>query len=351
MGSVKDLRIIKKPTEKEMGIGRFNFSDRYSVFDWGEMPDLIENKGAALCIMGAYCFEKLEKEGIRTHYLGLIQDGKLVKIADLKKPVNEMEINLVRVVRPKFSKGKYDYSIFTPRLRNFLIPLEIIYRNRLPESSSVFKRLKEGVRPEDLGLDHYPKPEEKLEKPLFDVSTKLEEGDRYMTWKEAQEISALSDEELLKVKDILGKTNDSITKISKKANLENVDGKIELAFDPKRELMLVDVLGTLDECRFTYNDIHISKEVARQFYRKTKWYESVENAKKEAKSKGLENWKSLCKERPPKLDPALKRIIENMYASVTNQCVGISLFDAPKLREVVEEYQDYLDKIERRIEK
>ncbi|MEM3746657.1 MAG: phosphoribosylaminoimidazolesuccinocarboxamide synthase, partial [Thermoproteota archaeon] len=61
MGSVKDLEVIEKPTRNRMGIGRFHFSDRYSVFDWGEMPDQIEGKGAALCLMGSYCFERLEE--------------------------------------------------------------------------------------------------------------------------------------------------------------------------------------------------------------------------------------------------------------------------------------------------
>ena len=56
-----------------MGIGRFHFSDRYSVFDWGEMPDHIEGKGAALCLMGAYCFEHLEEKGVKTHYRGLVE--------------------------------------------------------------------------------------------------------------------------------------------------------------------------------------------------------------------------------------------------------------------------------------
>ncbi len=32
MGSVKDLRILKMPSESEMGIGHFNFSDRYETF-------------------------------------------------------------------------------------------------------------------------------------------------------------------------------------------------------------------------------------------------------------------------------------------------------------------------------
>ena len=60
MGSVKDLEIIKKPDKDKHGIGRFHFSDRYSVFDYGEMPDMIENKGKALCMLSAYFFEILE---------------------------------------------------------------------------------------------------------------------------------------------------------------------------------------------------------------------------------------------------------------------------------------------------
>lgn len=39
MGSVKDLAVLKEPAGTETGTGRFIFSDRYSVFDWGEMPD------------------------------------------------------------------------------------------------------------------------------------------------------------------------------------------------------------------------------------------------------------------------------------------------------------------------
>ena len=57
MGSVKDLKIIEKATENKAGVGQFYYSDRYSVFDWGEMPDAIKDKGKALCMMGAFFFE------------------------------------------------------------------------------------------------------------------------------------------------------------------------------------------------------------------------------------------------------------------------------------------------------
>ena len=233
--------------------------------------------------------------------------------------------------------------MYTSTLKNCLIPLEIIYRNGLPEGSSVFKRLAQGkVTLKDLGLDHQPKPGETLANPIFDVSTKLEETDRYVTWTEAQKIAGLTDPELTEVKTVLLRADETITKAAANADLKNEDGKIELAFDDKRKLMLVDVLGTLDECRFTYEGVHVSKEVARQFYKKTNWYNDLEQAKKDAEAKGIQDWKSLCKSQPSKLDPKLKTIISQMYMAAANEMTNIRLFDAPKLAKVINAYKDFM---------
>lgn len=348
MGSVKDLEVIKQPTDGSMGIGRFHFSDRYSVFDWGEMPDQIAAKGAALCLMGAYCFEQLEKKGVKSHYRGLLgMNGKPVKIKELNQPSSIMEINLVNVIHPKVTVGRgrliHDYGMYTRDLRNCLIPLEIIYRNGLPQGSSVFKRLEQGkITLSDLGLDHYPTPGERLSKPIFDVSTKLEETDRYVTWQEAQEIACLSDLELEKIKAVLLSADEAITEMASKAGLRNEDGKIELAFDENRELMIVDVVGTLDECRFTYEGMHVSKEIARQFYKKTGWYADLEQAKKEAEAKGIMDWQALCCSQPPKLDTKLKAIISEMYMAAANEMTGHRLFNAPLLKQVIADYKSYM---------
>jgi len=348
MGSVKDLEIIRKPSETDMGVARFHFSDRYSVFDWGEMPDHIPNKGAALCIMGAYCFEKLEEKGIKTHYRGLIPpEGKPVTTKELETPVNVMEFHLVNVIQPEIRKEndklQYDYSVFTPALSNFLIPLEFIYRNSLPEGSSFFKRLKNGlIRPEDFGLDHYPIPGERLSKPIFDVSTKLEEKDRYVTWSEAQRIAGLRDQEVEQLRSLLSEINKVITEVAGKAALANEDGKVEFAFNPSREVIVVDVVGTLDECRFTFEGLHISKEIARQYYRRTGWYHDVENAKKEAAVKGVKDWRSLCHSQPPRLEPRLLAIISQMYMAVANAFVERKIFDVPPLVDIVVSYKEYL---------
>ncbi|MGB9676576.1 MAG: phosphoribosylaminoimidazolesuccinocarboxamide synthase [Candidatus Bathyarchaeales archaeon] len=345
MGSVKDLEIVKKPTRDAMGVGRFHFSDRYSIFDWGEMPDHIEGKGAALCLMGAYCFERLEEKGVKTHYRGLVdKSGRVVLFDELTVPTNVMEFNLVNVYKPKAyvesGKLKYDYSVFTPTLKNFLIPLEIIYRNGLPEGSSVFKRLEQGlVTLEELGLDHYPRAGERLAKPIFDVSTKLEQSDRYVSWKEAQIIAGLTDNEVEEIKRVLLLVDDMITEIASKAGLLNEDGKIELAFDPQRRLMVVDVVGTLDECRFTYEGLHVSKEIARIYYRQTEWAREVEEAKKKAKEKGVEDWKSLVETKPPKLEPKLRTLISQIYMAAANEFTGRKIFDVPKLLTLIREFK------------
>lgn len=348
MGSVKDLQIIQKPTENKMGIGEFHFSDRYSVFDWGEMPDRIEAKGAALCLAGAYCFEKLEQAGIKTHYKGLVTlKGERARFEDLRFPTDTMEVEIVNVLRPMEYRDagrlRYDYNSFTAKTRNYLIPLEIIYRNSLPEGSSVFKRLQQHtITIEELRLDHYPRPGEKLAKPIFDVSTKLEEKDRYLTWQQAKEIAGLTTPETEQVEDLLLRIDSIITNLANDAGLENEDGKIELAFNPERKLMVVDVVGTLDECRFTYKGNQVSKEIARQYYRKTKWYEDMGQAKKTADAKGIKDWKSLCKTQPPKLEKQFKRIIEEMYMAATNEITNHKFFDVHSLAQVVKEYQEYI---------
>lgn len=353
MGSVKDLKIIKEPTEDKMGVGQFVFSDRYSVFDWGEMPDKIPRKGEALCIQGAYFFEKLENQGIQTHYRGVVNQktGKVVQLEELEEPTNIMEIQVVRIVKPEYRDGKYDYSEVQREMENgnILIPLEVIYRNTLPPGSSVFRRLEKGeITPEDLGLDHYPEPGEKLEKPIVDVSTKYEKQDRYISWKEAKEITDLRDEEIKKIKELTMKANDIITKEVGQIGLSNEDGKFEFALSPANDIIFVDVSGTMDECRFSYNGIPVSKEILRKYYRKTKWYQHVVNAKDIAKKLGIGDWKICCSGWPRKAPKELISVVSRLYQAFTNELTSKEFFKVDSLDEVVKDYEKLLKKIEKK---
>lgn len=340
MGSVKDLKTIRAPEKNTAGVGVFNFSDRYSVFDWGEMPDNIPHKGSATTILGAYFFEKLEELEISTHYKGLLENNVPKKLADLSQPSNLMMIDLVNVHQPLIKNDIYDYSIYKQLTNNFLIPLEIIYRNYLPKGSSVFKRLEKGeIKFTDLGLKSDPSPDTKLQVPFIDFSTKLEITDRYISNLEAQKISDLNNDEIAALTDITSKINSIISAEYSKINAVNLDGKIETAFNSKREIMLVDVLGTLDECRFELNGLHMSKEVARIYYRDTDWFFETERAKEIDRI----NWKTECKLSPEPLPPKFKELISYMYCQVANEITGREWYKVPlTLTETVKGIKNYI---------
>lgn len=335
MGSVKDLSILEKPSVEKFGRARFLFSNRYSVFDWGEMPDHLNHKGESIALLSAYFFEKLAAMGIHSHYLGLIEDGQVKKLSELKHPSNAMEIKLLRVIKPEMKGDQYDYSVYQKEKGGYLIPLEVIYRNYLPPGSSVFKRLQSGeLKPHDLGLETMPAANQKLARPIYDVSTKLEITDRYLSWEEAGRISNLSAEEIEEVKKLCATVNGVITEEFGKQGLVNEDGKIEAGLGYDRKVMLVDVIGTLDECRFSYEGMPVSKEIARIYYRESAWFKAVEEAKKLDRH----NWKSLCKCSPEPLPPKLKTLIEQVYCACTNEITRIKWFkNVPPLKEVLRE--------------
>lgn len=333
MGSVKDLVVDIRPTEKSLGTGHFNFSDRYSVFDWGEMPDHISDKGKALCMMGAFNFENFTKRGIDSHYTGLIENDRVKNLKHLEDPSNLMFIQLGRKPELKFQSGEYKYENLKES-NNYLIPLEVIFRNSIPVGSSIRRR----YSPDELGFefDEWPEGKIELETPIVEFSTKLEEKDRYIDEAEAREISGLKRKKFEELKDKTEETNKLLNQRAKKAGLSHEDGKVEFVYSNGR-IILADVTGTFDENRFMYNEKQISKEFIRQWYKKNQpeWYEKVKKAKEEANERGVKNWKSLCKIKPIKLDQEVLETAENIYKAGANRWIGKKLFEAPHLEKVV----------------
>ena len=313
MGSVKDLEIMEEPTEDEEGVGIFEFSDRYSVFDYGEMPDKIEGKGAALCLMGAYNFRKLEEQGIKTHLIELEKD-------------NRMKVKVVNVI----TEGEPE------EFKNMMVPLEIIYRNYLGEGSSVFRRLDKGkIEPSDLGLDEYPEVNAKLDPPIIDFSTKYEKFDRYFkNLDEVKEHTGFEDDMIDLIKEKAVKVNEFINSRAKELGWKHLDGKVEMALDKDGELMLADVLGTLDEDRFEYNGVKLSKQMLRNYYRGGEWHEKIEEAKEKDLPK--DEWPE-----PPRLPEDLITFVSDMYKAAANEWTGEKHFDVKSVDELIEE--DYAE--------
>ncbi len=310
MGSVKDLKVLKTASKEEEGEGVFYFTDDYSVFDFGKMPDTIPNKGESICRASAYNFKELKKIGIKNHFIEMIS-GK------------EMKVKLVRVLFPQKNEIQENDS-------NYLIPLEMIFRNSLPKGSSVFRRVEKGQTSwEKLGLDFIPEPGTKLDSPILDVSTKLEPQDRYLSWEEAQKISMLTDNKMKELKQKTLKINDWITKKALELNLEHADGKVEFAIDSKGDLILVDVVGTLDENRMLFNKTHISKQVLRNYYATTPWAEIV---KKDPKTAPI----------PEKLPKELIDIVSNMYMGFAESWMNEKIWNSKPLNETVNKYKEFI---------
>ena len=75
--STKNLEIIEPPTATKEGVGVFEYTDNYTVFHYGRMPDLIPGKGEAICRMAVANFMMLEAAGVPTHFRRFIAPNRI----------------------------------------------------------------------------------------------------------------------------------------------------------------------------------------------------------------------------------------------------------------------------------
>ncbi|AEM56142.1 phosphoribosylaminoimidazole-succinocarboxamide synthase [Haloarcula hispanica N601] len=338
MTSVKEFRVDEPATAEDLGRGAFVFTDDYSVFDWGKMPDRIPDKGASLCTMGAYNFQLLEENHVPTHYEGVrLPDSD--EVLDLGEALSadaapeEMVIELTQVPDLPFEDGRYDYDAYHGAAdENYLIPLEIVFRNRVGVGSSLRSR----TEPADHGLDYDTWPEEvvDLDEPIVEFSTKYEEQDRYLDREAADRIAGTAS--IDRLEELARAVNHIVTQQAAEADLVHEDGKIEcLYYDG--EIRVADVVGTFDENRFSYGGQQVSKEVIRQYHKRTQpeWVEAVSEAKEQADAESVADWKSLCAESPEPLDEDVIQVARDLYCAGTNAYIGGDVFDAPSLDEAV----------------
>ncbi len=360
-GSVKNVRGVVSESSL-----LFEFSDRFSVFDWGEMPDQLEDKGVALAIMGKCFFkhfeqvdfwrklphskvleEKFDREMLQALFktslfnqfceTGLRHHALLNSEGDSwETPF--MRVKNVEIHRPLKTPSAYDYSHYQTRPVNALVPLEVIFRLGLVPGNSLSKRLGDDQKAwKEFGFDEIPACGF-LKKPFIDFSTKLERGDRYLSKMEAKTISGLSDEEYRDLNTMAELIALNLYLFHNELGLSLWDGKIEVAFfedeNNKRSFMLVDSVG-IDELRLSYKEKSFSKEFLREIYKPTKWYQDLEASKLEA-SKNGGDFRSICLEKyhsePEPLSKPIKMKAEAVYRSFANEVskkvTGKTFFDS-----------------------
>ena len=326
-GSVKDIYELEKNEEL-----LFKFSNRFSVFDWGAMPNEIPSKGESLARMSAAFFEMISSKeqwqnldlpvGSYTELL-----NKLKTIGGNHHLINHDEsdcslrVKKIDVHRPEFLGSSWDYSIYQTKPTNCLVPLEVIFRWGMPSGSSLKKRINDETYCQELGLTT-PVVENTLwDSPIIEFSTKLENVDRIISYSEAKEIAGLSEREFDELKNLSLLLAHQLKRVFGKSQITLWDGKFEFGFGEHRELMVVDSIGP-DELRLTFDKLKLSKECLRDFYRSTSWFEASKEAKVIAKERELLDWQGICadelQETPPQLPAHLAEHLTHVYQAVTN---------------------------------
>ena len=375
-GSVKDVRGVRGEAPYV-----FEFSDRYSIFDWGVMPDNLNHKGAALAFMAWFFFNclgkpdtwkdwqvpsgfgrtpvtaKLRETGVAHHALDLVSHDLRPMSYDreILSPTRCLTVKPVQVIHPGShqEKGKlvWDYAAYKEQPENALVPLEIIFRFGVPEGSSLLKRTGNASYRQSIGLEEAPKVGDTFTIPVIEFSTKLETTDRYISYKEAQDMAGLSEGEFDTLKDLAALVALRLKDCFKDIGVELWDGKLEFAFGKKnakgeRDFMLVDSIGP-DELRLIRDSVHLSKELLRGAYRDSAWFNAIEQAKKTAEERGEKDWKRICIEEmkytPSLLSPAVKQKAEMVYmglaSALSEKAFGKPVFPkAWSLDEVVKSF-------------
>jgi phosphoribosylaminoimidazole-succinocarboxamide synthase len=355
-GSVKNVRSHPDFTDE----AAFEFTDDYSIFDWGKMPDPIPGKGSALLELAIHFFEKLENpnswriffgsekgkelekelekrpflkkraqretmalasHGLRTHYRGFVPSANDPQKA-IALRVESLQANPPEKAKV-FGENTPDYGVNSRNQPTTLIPLEVVFRFELTPSSSLLKRKPDGEF----------RPGQKFSFPYLECFTKLEESDRFLGMSESLFVGRIDTDVL---EELLLKTvfvSAFLRADFHEKGLSLLDGKLEWGLNSSGKLILADAIGP-DELRITHGGVSLSKEKLREHYRSSDWFKECEARKKEVGETG--NWQALVRSEPTPLPAELRESIQNLYLSLANTLIGREVFPAPTIEKTAE---------------
>uniref|UniRef100_A0AAU2JZ64 phosphoribosylaminoimidazolesuccinocarboxamide synthase n=1 Tax=Streptomyces sp. NBC_00049 TaxID=2903617 RepID=A0AAU2JZ64_9ACTN len=294
--STKNLEVVEAPTATKEGVGVFEYTDNYTVFHYGRMPDLIPGKGEATCRMAVFNLQMLEEAGVRTHFRRALGP-------------NRIEFTLARIPDPTAGPP-------TPGASSYLVPVQVLFRNELPLGSSIHRRLAAGsLTPADVGLREIPAVGEQLEQPVVEYSTTREDVNRFITPAEAQRLSGLGDEQFRAMREITGKANEVLTEHARSLGLSHCDGKFEFLAADDGQLVLADSPGTPDESRLMFDGVHCGKQILRDWY--VAEGHEIPTGKLLAEGIPRSSWP-----RPVPLPAAFLPVMSDLYRSLSETWTG-----------------------------
>lgn len=321
----------------------FKYSNRYSIFDWGQMPDEIPLKGQALAAMAWMFFDFLGKKETWSQWTlpAGLQSAAFQKLHQQLSQKglpshfisfdpaqeNSLKVKKVQVLRPPFKNQSYDYAVYAQQPVDCLVPLEVIFRRALGTGNSLVPRLRKNPEyARELGLNEMPAENQEFARPLVEFSTKLESTDRYLSRSELKNVSYLAEQEESDLRILTQLVAERLAGVFASRGARLWDGKFEYAFlkagPGHREFMLVDSIGP-DELRITFEGLPLSKEFLRQIYTNSSWATAVKKAKEIARERGVEDWKSICvnelHEKPRALTVEELQCSSRLYQTLANE--------------------------------
>ncbi|MCS0639640.1 hypothetical protein NX801_29185 [Streptomyces sp. LP05-1] len=306
--STKDLYTLAPPADGRPGDAILTFTDRYSVYDHGIMPDEIPGKGRASCAMAVRSFALMRDAGIATHFVDQVSE-------------NAIRIKLLHI----------DFAGGGGTGPGAMVPLQVVYRNALPKESSVHRRIAAGRLDPALVPERTGPGSPWLAEPMVEFTTKFEETDRFVTREEAAAVGGVGPEDLARIEKRTRRLASVLTAHCETVGLTLVDGKAEYGFDGDGELIVIDHAGTPDENRFYLDGIPVCKELLRWLHPELR--ERVQGYIRDGLPR--ERWP-----RPQPLPAATVAATSAVYAALAGVWGGPSAAATERLRTAVREFTE-----------
>jgi hypothetical protein len=224
-------------------------------------------------------------------------------------------------------RAVWDHSVWKKTRGPRLLPFEIV--NHFEVSEVAFQNLKTSLKSDSLVIPKTASASavqvgSQWDYPLQEI---VLAQDPYQTRIGFSEMMWMTDFSPLQIQQILllsGWMGTHLKSILKKSGFQLQSASLRLGLDTDGTFFLGSKL-TLDELRVVNHQVAFHTDLSLAHYQKTSWHDAVVHAKKTAKSQGLVDWKRLCIEAAPWIEPKIKANLERLIPTACQMITGISV--------------------------